>query len=104
MRTRNGGRPSHDALRENLAAEARKMGARGYVTAHAAAKRSGRGLATVYRWLRHGTLKGTQTGPEGTLRRCWVSEESLAAILGGKPQETAKTPVRRRRRADSITT
>lgn len=43
---------AHDAMRQNRAAEAKDMAAKGYLTAQEAAERSGRGLATIYRWLR----------------------------------------------------
>ena len=78
-------RPSHEAFRDNLAAEARQMSKQGYLTAHEAAERSGRGLATIYRWCRgkDPVLKTKTTGIKGTLQRRWVSKSSLKAATTG---------------------
>jgi len=77
-------RPSHLALRENLASEAKKMEAEGYLTIHAAAEVSGRGLATIYRWCRgeKPVLETKTTGVKGTRHRLWVSEASLRDVTG----------------------
>lgn len=88
---------SHEAMRANLAERARLMARGGFITAQTAAERSGKGLATIYRWIRMRMLEAKTTGAKGMHRRQWVSEESFTKLMASDgSQALAAKPKRAR--------
>jgi len=76
-------RPSHEAMRANLADEARAWANKGYIAAVEAAARSGKGRATIYRWCHAKKLTHKRTGGDGTWERYWILASDLKAKMSG---------------------